>query len=392
MEFKKGMLLLLLILGMTSCSNDSQDGSTIPKVVYADVKPTQAKYKAFYGERIVKITGSGTSRPNNADPTPKPSPDIVKPVSVIYYPLTQTISFSNIFENTRVEYKVTGIVVNKGISVIYSFKINDTVYTCKITEKTFISPPTVTVYFAGGSYQFDVTNSEKMKIAKLASKDTYTSTTNSKKNYTLQYTYVDTLVVKSVRNYNDSKTGVAMVQVSDYVYNGAKLASKTISNGEGAISRKITYDYENNLITKATSTNAAGTVIAIDKYEYDAQGRVITIHNGDSSGTIFNMIRHHVYEKNKMTTIYTDDKESFYDTETSVYTSDRKPYLVTQDQILDPFSYLDITKTSITHKDGTVSGFPENSYEYSAEGLLIKVLHGIETPNPDVMIREYDEE
>ncbi|SNR72348.1 hypothetical protein [Flavobacterium sp. ov086] len=390
MEFKKGMLLLLLILGMASCTNDSQDGNTKPEIVYADVKPTQAKYKAFYGERIVKIKSTG--RPNNADPTPQPIPDIVKPVSVIYYPLTQTISFSNIFENTRVEYKVTGIVVNKGISVIYSFKIGETVYTCKITEKTFISPATVTVYFAGGSYQFDVTNSEKMKIAKLLSKQTNTSAANSKRNFTIQYTYADTLLVKSVRNYFDSKTGVAAVQVSDYVYNAGKIASKTISNGEGSILKKVAYEYTNNLITKATTTNAAGNVTAIDTYEYDTQGRVITIHYGDSSGTIFDMIRHHIYEKNKMTTIYTDDKESFYDTEISVYNSDRKPYLISQDEILDPFYYLDITTTSITHEDGTVSGFPENSYEYSADGLLIKVLHKIDVSNPDVLIREYDEE
>ncbi|WP_161595800.1 RHS repeat domain-containing protein [Flavobacterium pectinovorum] len=391
MDFKKGMLLLLLILGMASCSSDTQDGSTKPEIVYADVKPTQTKYKAFYGERIVKIKGSGTSRPNNADPSPQPIPDVVKPVSVIYYPLTQTISFSNIFENTRVEYKVTAITVNKGISVIYSFKIGETVYTCKIIEKTFISPATVTVYFAGGSYQFNVTSSEKMKIAKLLSKQTNTSTANSKRNYTIQYTYKDTLVVKSVRNYNDSKTGVAMVQVSDFVYNGAKIASKTLSNGEGAILKKVTYSYENNLITKATTTDPAGNV-TIDTYEYDAQGRLITTHYGNSSGTIFYMIRHYIYEKNKMTTIYTDDKESYYDTEISVYNSDRKPYLITQDQILDPFYYLDITTTSITHENGTVDDFPKNAYEYSEEGLLIKVSKSIDPANPDVLIREYEEE
>ncbi|TCN57417.1 hypothetical protein [Flavobacterium circumlabens] len=384
MKFKKWMLLLVMIVGLTSCSSDTEEGNS-SEITYADVKPTQTKFKAFYGTKLSKISGSVASKSSEVNPTT----EISKPISVIFYPRTQTISFSNIFDNTTVEYKVTGIVENE-ISVTYSFKIN-TDFTCTIVNKTSTSPAKAIITFSGGYYQFDVTDSAKKNLTQLVTKETYTAQ-NSNYNYTIDYSYADTTLIQSVRHSINLKTLQPLTTVTDYTYNEGKLVSKIQNDGNGVLKSKTVYEYTNNLITKSTVSNAAGKVTEIDTFEYNSNGKLSVAYYGNSTGTMYYMIRHYSYEKNKLNTIYTDPEETYKDSEISIYDSERKPYLIAQDEILDPFLYLNITKTTITDIDGVVTNFPEIAYEYSSQGLLVKTSYANENGDPDIKVRTYKEE
>lgn len=384
MEFKKWMLVLVLILGLASCSSDDAQEENSPEVVYADVKPTQTKYKAFYGQKLTKNLTSATSRSAETSP----NTEMIKPVSVIFYPRTQTISFSNIFDNKTVEYKVTAITNNTGVSVIYNFKINETTFTCTITEKTASTPANVVITFTGGFYKFDLTDSAKKNIAKLVSKVTMTAQYAPENNYTINYTYSDTLLIQSVRNSFDENLQ-PLVSITDYTYDGGKLVGR-ISRKDGTIVGNNSFEYENNLITKK-NTIVDGKAIKINSYEYDKQGRVITTNYWNISGALSSIISY-TFEKNKMTTVYTNPSGSYRDVEVSTYESDRKPFLISQDQILEPFIYLNFTQSVITTKEGQSIDYGDNYFEYSEDGLLIKKTEVFNGDTLSVTVREYVEE
>jgi hypothetical protein len=385
MEFKKWMLVLVLILGLTSCSSDDAQEDNSPEVVYADVKPTQTKYKAFYGQKLTKNLTSGTARSAETSP----NDEMIKPVSVIFYPRTQTISFSNIFDNKTVEYKVTTITNNTGVSVIYNFKINETTFTCTITEKTTSTPANVVITFTGGFYKFEITDAAKKNIAKLVSKVIYTTKYVPELNYTITYTYSDTLLTQLVRNSFDQSLQ-PVVTITDYTYDGDKLVGRTSRRKDGTIVGNYGFEYENNLITKM-NTIVDGKVTKSNTYEYDKQGRVITAYIRNSNGSISTIISY-TFEKNKMTTIYTDPAGSYRDVEVSTYDSDRKPFLISQDQILEPFIYLNFTQSIVTGNEGIPIPYPDNIFEYSTDGLLVKTTE-MDAGDPlSVRIREYIEE
>lgn len=366
LKLKKNILLFILAVGLTSCSSDSNDDNNETEITYADVKPTQTKYKAYYGQKVVKNSGSIASKSTESGS----GVETVKPVSVVFYPRTQTISFSNIFDNKTLEYKVTKITTNTGVSVIYDFMINETTFTCTISEKTNSTPANVVITFAGGFYKFDITDSAKKNIAKLVSKLTYTAKYAPELNYTLKYIYKDTLLVQLVRNYFDRNTLKELISITDYTYDRGKLVGRTSRMEDGTILANYSFEYENNLITKM-NTIVDGKVVKKITYEYDKQGRVSTAYYGNASGNISTIISY-TFEKNKMTTIYTDPAGSYRDVEVSVYESDRKPFLISQDQILEPFIYLKFTQSVITDNNGMPIPYPDNVFEYSADGLLIK--------------------
>lgn len=386
MKLKKWMFLLAIVLGLTSCDNETSDDSQT-EIVYADVKPTQTKYKAYYGTKISKILGSIASKSTAANP----GVETTKPVSVIFYPRTQTISFSNIFDNTTVEYKVTSIG-NVTNSVTYIFKINGVEYQCIISEKTDSAAATIKITFAGGYYQFEVTEAAKAKILQLVVKEIATSP-NKASTYTVQYSYNDSLLIQSVRNSFDPNTLEPLVSITDFSYAAdGKLTGKISKDGNGVVKSKVVYDYTNNQITKSTASNAEGTVTQISKYEYDSNGRIAACYFGNSTNTSYNLIYHFSYDTNKLTTIYTNSKETFRDVEISTYDSSRKPFLISQDQIVNPFAILDIETSVSTDQDGVVTDFGTVTYEYSAQGLRVKAITANENGDPDVRTRTYKEE
>ena len=375
----------MLILSLASCSseNDAQEDDDSSEIVYADVKPTQTKYKAFYGQKLTKNITSVASR--SAEATP--NTEMTKPVSVIFYPRTQTISFSNIFDNKTLEYKVTGIETIAGVSVIYNFKINEATFKCTISEKTASSAANVIITFTGGFYKFDLTDSAKKNIAKLLSKVTFTSQ-YIQNNYTTNYVYSDTLLVQAVRNYYDQKTLEPLISIVDYGYEGAKLVSKTTKKADGTLVKTTNYKYENNVITKAIHSTAE-SVTGETTYKYDNQGRVISSRYLNNL-TGYDDIMNFSYEKNKLTTIYTNSEKSYYDTEVLVYNSDRKVHLISQDDSLYPLLNLDITSIVTTDNEGHVYS-SAYSYEFSPEGFMLKMTEQ-NSPNPSIQVREYVEE
>lgn len=381
MKLKKLLLLLVLILGLTSCSNDTSEDNNSTEVVYADVKPNQSKYKAFYGQKLSKNL-SVASRSSAVNPGGAES---IKPVSVIFYPLTQTISFSNIFDNTTVEYKVTDVVVNGEVSVIYNFKIKEVSFSCTITNKTDSTAANAVITFAGGFYKFDITESDKKRIAKLVSKVTYTAKYVSDLNYTIKYTYADTLLVKLVRNYRNQNTLKDEVLVSDYTYDGGKLIKRTTKITDDPILYTTTYEYTNNLITKVIAS-AGDNKPSVRTYQYDEQGRLIFAKYAST------LIMNYTYEKNKLTTTYTDSGNTYLETETSIYESDKKPFLISQDLILDPFLYLDIPESTLIDNDGISHKIYDYKFEYSPEGLFIKKMSMDGSDVLDTLVREYIEE
>ncbi|GAA3733116.1 hypothetical protein GCM10022422_14750 [Flavobacterium ginsengisoli] len=376
---KKIILLFVLALGLTSCSNDSQDDNSQPEVVYADVKPTQSKYKAYYGAKITKSTGQASKTAEVGSGT-----ETIKPVSVIFYPRTQTIGFSNIFDNSTVEYKVTNIV-KEALKTIYSFQINNVAYTCTISAKTDSTAANVVISFSGGSYKFDISESSQNKIAKLVSKVIYTSKNVSDLDYVVEYTYADTLLIKSIRNYKDQVTLKPSVLTTDYKYDGSRLIEKTVTNDNGNYT-KISYEYENNFITKATSVSSTNQV-RIYIYEYDNQGRLSKAFGKTGTGTSFFDIITYTYEKNKLTSVVTDSAQSFRDTEVSIYESDRKPFLISQELILNPFLYMNFTHSGYTDMNGEYSVYWDRTFEYTPDGYLTKMLS-----EDDSMTYEYIEE
>jgi len=364
----KIILLFVLALGLTSCSNDdSQGDNPSPEVVYADVKPTQSKYKAYYGAKLIKYVGQ-TSKTSEA----VSGTETVKPVSVIFYPRTQTITFSNIFDNSTVEYKVTAIVKETS-KTIYSFQINNVAYTCTVSEKTDSSAANVVISFSGGSYKFDISESNQNKIAKLVSKVAYTAKNDSTLDYVIKYTYNDTLLKQSIRNYTDQITLQPAIRVTDYKYDGSRLIEKTFTK-DGVLLSKTTYEYENNFITKETSVSNNNKVI-IHTYEYDNEGRLSKAYGKTGTGTGFYEITTYAYEKNKMTSVVTDSAKSFHITEVSIYESNRKPFLISQDLILDPFLYVNFTHSGFTDMmDGLYHLYWDKTYEYTNDGYCIKEL------------------
>jgi hypothetical protein len=93
-----------------------------------------------------------------------------------------------------------------------------------------------------------------------------------------------------------------------------------------------------------------------------------------------------------MTTIYTDPAGSYRDVEVSIYESDRKPYLISQDQILEPFTYLNFTQSVVTTKEGESIDYGDSSFEYSTDGLLIKKTEIYDGDPLSILVREYVEE
>jgi len=386
LKLKKIILLFILTVGLTSCSNDSNDNNeNQTEITYADVKPTQTKYKAYYGQKLTKNSTSVTSRSFETSP----DAEMNKPVSAIFYPRTQTISFSNIFDNKTVEYKVTSITINEGVSVVYSFEINGSTFKCTIEEKTNLNIANVIINFAGGYYKFEITDSDKKNIAKLVSKVTVTTKYAPQNNYTVKYIYADTLLKQSVRNYFDQNMQ-ALVTITDFTYDGGKLVGRTSKKEDGTILGNYSFEYENNLIVKKNNI-VNGKPIKASTYEYDKEGRVVTAYFWNSSGNIASTISY-TFEKNKMTTIYTDPAGSYRDVEVSIYESDRKPYLISQDQILEPFTYLNFTQSVVTTKEGESIDYGDSSFEYSTDGLLIKKTEIYDGDPLSILVREYVEE
>src|SRR5690606_11792022 len=140
-----------------------------------------------------------------------------------------------------------------------SFQINNVAYTCTISAKTDSTAANVVISFSGGSYKFDISESSQNKIAKLVSKVIYTSKNVSDLDYVVEYTYADTLLIKSIRNYKDQVTLKPSVLTTDYKYDGSRLIEKTVTNDNGNYT-KISYEYENNFITKATSVSSTNQV------------------------------------------------------------------------------------------------------------------------------------
>lgn len=385
LKLKKIILLFILTVGLTSCSNDSNDDNdNQTEITYADVKPTQTKYKAYYGQKLTKNSTSVTSRSSETSP----GTEMNKPVSAIFYPRTQTISFSNIFDNKTVEYKVTSITINEGVSV-YNFNMNGAILACTITEKTNSNTANVVINFTGGFYKFEITDFGKKNIAKLVSNVTFTAKYVPVNNYTLKYTYADTLLIKAVRNYFDQNLQ-PVINITDYTYDAGKLVGRISKKGDGTIVGNYSYDYENNLIVKKNNI-VNGKAIKSNTYEYDTQGRVVKAYYWNSSGNIASILSY-TYEKNKMTTIYTDPAGSYRNVEVSIYESDRKPFLISQDQILDPFIYLNITQSVVTTQEGQSIDYGDFSYDYSSEGLLLKRTEFEKGDALSVVIREYVEE
>ncbi|RZJ55897.1 MAG: hypothetical protein EOO44_01630 [Flavobacterium sp.] len=365
---KKITLLLLLFVGLTSCSNDSSENNEPEEVTYADVKPTQTKYKVYYGGQFTKseniILKSAETNPET---------EIVRPISVIFYPRTQTISFSNIFDTKTVIYPVYSIIYHVGVGVIYNIKVNDVIYTCQVDDATDSKPASIIITFEKNIYRFKASSSEKKNIVKLLFRDTHTVLEDIRKNIIREYFYNDTLVGLAVKRYRDPVTYENLVINTYYRYDKGRLTGKELLDKDRVLFGKITYDYENNQIVKATYLDASGTVTNINKYEYDANGRISAAYYGNSTATNFN-IRNYTYEKNKMTTVYTDSNGTYRDTEVSTYNSDSKLFFYSQDQILDPFDYLSISQSIITKSNGEVIIFPYHFYEYSNDGLLVKVI------------------
>ena len=385
LKLRKIILLFILTVGLTSCSNDSNDDNdNQTEITYADVKPTQTKYKAYYGQKLTKSSTSVTSRSSETSP----GTEMNKPVSAIFYPRTQTISFSNIFDNKTVEYKVMSITINEGVSV-YNFNMNGATLACTITEKTNSNTANVVINFTGGYYKFEITDSAKKNIAKLLSKVTVTTKYVPKNNYTVKYIYSDTLLIQCVRNYFDQNMQ-PLVAITDFTYDGGKLVGKTSKKEDGTILGNYSFEYENNLIVKKNNI-VNGKAIKASTYEYDKQGRVITAYFWNSSGNIATIISY-TFEKDKMTTIYTDPAGSYRNVEVSIYESDRKPYLISQDQILDPFAYLNFTQSVVTTREGESMDHGDSDFEYSTDGLLIKKTEIYDGDPLSVLVREYVEE
>ncbi|RZJ55896.1 MAG: hypothetical protein EOO44_01625 [Flavobacterium sp.] len=375
---KKIILLFVLVAGLTSCSNDSQDETT-PEVTYADVKPTQTKYKAYYGEKLVKL---GSIASKNTETSP--GSEMFKPVSVIYYPRTNTISFSNIFDNTTVEYPVTSTVTNE-ISIVYSFKINGATFTCTITIKDNKAIKIVIVY-GNATYTFDITIADSKKLAKLLVSDIRTSP-NAASNSTREYFYSDTLVNSSVYRYKDPNTLEDLVRYTEYKYEGAKLIGTDRVDEDGTILSSVLYTYENNLIVKATNKSAEGTITSVTLYEYDSNKRISAVKFANVN-LVVNFARYYTYpKKNTMNVVYKGKNDVLEETEVCTYDDQRKIFLVTQDQILEPFLYLPITHAVSTTPEGEEYSYPDISYEYSADGYLIKTVS-----ENDIQNLEYREE
>ncbi|OXA85483.1 hypothetical protein SAMN06265346_10538 [Flavobacterium hercynium] len=379
------MFFLVLVLGLTSCSNDKQEET--PKVSYADIKPTQSKYKAFYGEKLFKVFGPLTSKSSESDP----NAETKKPVSVIFYPNTKTISFSNIFDNKTVEYAVTDIVDNE-TSLTYKFEINAVKYTCTIANKTSLSPTIVTVTFLGGYYKFDVTDSEKKNIKYLLVKETYTSIRDSTKNQIMHYTYADTNLIRVVTHLIHPTLLIRLTSINNYIYNEEKkLVTIVMTNESGVFKRKISYEYLNNLIVKETTEDSTGKVIAVATYGYNSEGKVSLASFADYEGNI-NSQRHYSYEKNKITTKFFDHNKEYSSTQILTYDIQRKPYLISQERVLDPSTNLNFTSLTIISINGDVFFKDDYVYEYSPEGLHLKTLYRNVDHAPDIREKTYIEE
>lgn len=388
MGVKNWIVLFVIVLGFASCDSspsEKEDGEK--EIVLADIRPTQTKYKAYYGTKLTKVTSALSS--NSKDVVVETS----KPVSVIFYPRTHTITLSNVFDNTTVEcgsswsyydsqnpdYKTHHIVVN-GIG-----------YWLDIIEKTETSPAAVRITSKVGYYQFEIADAQEQNIKSLLSYQKQTSL-NKASNYSVEYFYLDTTLVQSVRRGFNPQTLDTVVYITDYSYYDGKLMGKRLADEKVGVISNTTYKYENNLITKATIVDANQVVTNINTFKYDSSGRLTDAYYGNSTGTVFSSIRHYTYETNKLLITYTNSAETFKDTEVAVYDSSRKPFLIAEDDILDPLQYLHITKTTITSKDGIIQNFPESEYQYSGKGFLIKVTENNGKTEPDVRTFNYKEE
>lgn len=361
---KKIILLFIFTLSLCSCASDSAADEPI---TYADTKPTQSKYKAFYGESLTKSTSITSGSVETAVTT-------LKPISVIIYPLTNTISFSNIFDTTTVEYPITtkGEIGSKRI---YGFKMNGVTYHCTIIEETeSTAMSTILITIENENYNFNVTKIEKKRISKLLTKEVQTSP-NIKNNYSKEYQYVDTLLLVVTHRYKNPNTLEDLTRFNIYNYKGSKLISKEILDSNSILTTKVKYNYENDLIVKAIFTDVADKQTSVTKYQYDALGRITGIFmGGNTAETNFSLIRYHTYEKNKLLTVFTDSKGTDTETEVSIYDEERKLISLTPDQKLDPFLSLPITKTTYTNSDGQVFVYPGRTFEFSNEGYLLKML------------------
>lgn len=377
MILKKIILLFVLIAGLTSCSNDSQE-SNETEVTYADVKPTQTKYKAYFGEKLVKV--------NNASKSIETSlgTEMTRPVSVIYYPRTKTISFSNIFDTTTVEYQVTTIENNR-IFIIYSFKINGVTATCKITFENS-KAKSVVVTLGSEVYNFTVSLSESKKLAKLLIKNSNISP-NPVDNYTKEYIYMDTLVTNAIYRYTDQKTLKDVVRYYEYLYDGSKLKVKNTIDENGNVLSKTTYTYTDNLITKAATTNAEGKLTGTTLHEYNSNNKVSAIKYFNSKME-FILARYYTYAKNTLTVKYTDMNDELTLTEVCTYDDERKIFIYSQDQLIDPFLHLRIIGSVLTYVDGETYTYLDTSFEYSSDGLLTKSI----TEDNVIQTFEYEEE
>lgn len=377
-KLKKIILLFVLMAGLVSCSSDSEDNKE-PEVTYADVKPTQTKYKAYYGQKLVK-TGGVTSKSTETSP----GSEIIKPISVIYYPRTYTLSFSNIFDVTTVEYPVS-VIANNLENIIYTFNAKGVKGTFKINIKD-LKPVNAVVTFENVVYTFDITVAESKNLAKLLVKDVNTSP-NPASNFSREHIYVDTLLISSTYRYKDPNTLEDIVRYTEYLYDGAKLKGKNTIDENGVILSKMMYTYTNNLISKATITKPDGvTITGITLYEYDSNKRISAVKFANSQ-MIVNLARYYTYSKNTMNVKYTGKNDEVIENEVCTFDDQRKNFFYSQDQYLEPFSYLPITHTVSTTVDGQVYTYPDTSYEYSSDGLLIKSVS-----ENDIRTREYREE
>lgn len=367
-KLKKITLLFLLMVGLSSCSNDSQDKETTPEVSYADVKPTQTKYRAYYGEKLTKLTSIASKNAELGSGL-----ETIKPVSVIYYPRTHTIAFSNIFDNTTVEYAITSADYLND-STIYSFKVNGVTYTCTITlnDSKAIS---VVITSANATYSFAISLAETKKLATLLVKDV-TVSPNIASNSTREYIYIDTLINASIYRYKDPNTLEDLIRYSNYQYDGAKLKTKETANQDGVVTGLSTFTYANDLIVKATNTNTEGTVTGYTLYEYDSNKRISAIKYANAT-MVVNLARYYTYpKKNTLNVVYTGLNDKLLETEVCTYDDQRKNFLYSQDQALEPFLFLPITSSVSTTAEGEVYSYPNISYEYSDKGLLVKTVSG----------------
>ena len=393
MKLKKWMFFLVLAISLTSCSSDESQEEVVEVIEpikdnepsYADIKPTQTRYKAFYGEKLLKLTLTSKSTETSEGAEPRP-------VSIIFYPKTRTISFSNIFDNKTVEYAVTEIENSKD-SVIYKFTVDGVASFSTLRYETSSAPAIASVTIGRIYYQFVITNSEKKNMKYLLINEKYTSKESTTWNYTINYTYADTNLVRSVRKGSDLNTLEKLIITNDFIYNNeGKLVNK-LWDENGALKTKTTYEYTNNLITKTIVTDSIGELRHINKFEYNKEGKISSAYYGNGKVDI-NLIQHYTYEKNKLTTIsqYKNLQGDYYDTEVAIYEDERKPYLISQDRVLNPSIYLNFTKSTITEKDGTVSYDTDTTYEYSPEGLMIKAIYSEKGVITGVRELSYSEE